>query len=100
MKTSYACFFVQDCTAVRVPHTLDMAPYCSSHLERPNLKYDLVAITQHQGELASGHYTAHSKSALDGLWYKFDDADVSSAHRSQVSNPAETPYLLVYRLQE
>ncbi|VDN36160.1 unnamed protein product [Dibothriocephalus latus] len=36
--------------------------------------YDLVAVSNHMGGPADGHYTAYAKNRYDNRWYNFDDS--------------------------
>lgn len=36
--------------------------------------YDLYAVSHHEGNFGSGHYTAHAKNRFDGEWYSFNDS--------------------------
>ncbi|XP_049934651.1 ubiquitin carboxyl-terminal hydrolase 26 isoform X2 [Nymphaea colorata] len=59
------------------PKLLEMGQrLCSSQADV--LMYDLSAILIHKGTAVnSGHYVAHIKDELSGLWWKFDDEHVS-----------------------
>jgi ubiquitin carboxyl-terminal hydrolase 4/11/15 len=54
--------------------------------------YDLYAVSNHFGGIASGHYTAYVSTA-DGEWYEMNDSTVSRTDR--VVSPAA--YVLFYR---
>lgn len=54
--------------------------------------YDLYAISQHFGNLSSGHYTALCKN--QNKWYDFDDECVSRIDEKKVMN--NSAYLLFY----
>jgi hypothetical protein len=60
---------------------LDMSPYVLSHKnaqgEDSKLEYDLVAVSNHYGSLAFGHYTAYAKNCETGNWYDYNDSSVS-----------------------
>ncbi|OQR68855.1 ubiquitin carboxyl-terminal hydrolase 15-like, partial [Tropilaelaps mercedesae] len=43
-----------------------------------NLVYDLYAVCNHHGTMQTGHYTAFCKNPVNGLWYHYDDATVST----------------------
>lgn len=55
--------------------------------------YDLIGISQHFGNLSSGHYTALCKNL--NKWYEFDDESVSHCPENKVVN--SSAYLLFYR---
>lgn len=42
--------------------------------------YDLVAVSNHYGSLAFGHYTAYAKNFETGKWYDYNDSSVSSVY--------------------
>ncbi len=58
--------------------------------------YDLFAISQHFGNLSSGHYTALCKN--QSKWFDFDDECVSRIEEKKVLN--NSAYLLFYRRRE
>ncbi|XP_003746456.1 ubiquitin carboxyl-terminal hydrolase 2 [Galendromus occidentalis] len=43
-----------------------------------NLVYDLYAVCNHHGTMQGGHYTAFCKNPVNGLWYHYDDASVTT----------------------
>jgi ubiquitin C-terminal hydrolase len=87
---------------VDYPDVLDMKP----HVVGPaagELNYRLFAVSEHNGSLAGGHYTAHAivreNAQSNAEWYDFNDSScrvssAASAHNAQA-------YLLFYeRLNE
>lgn len=58
-----------------------------------NAVYDLFAISQHFGNLSSGHYTSLCKNR--GKWMEFDDETINHAQEKDVVN--SFAYLLFYR---
>ena len=60
------------------------------------LKYDLVGVIHHIGNLNSGHYITYAKNIKTNAWYLFNDEKVR-----KVENTAEivtdTAYILFYR---
>lgn len=56
-------------------------------------KYFLYAVSNHIGQINSGHYTAHCKRR-DGTFYLFNDSSVSSQDLPERSN---LPYILFYQ---
>ncbi|MDR3625170.1 MAG: hypothetical protein P4L16_08575 [Chlamydiales bacterium] len=63
------------------------------------IKYELVAVVEHEGDATGGHYIAYSYSSSNNAWYKCNDADVSlekdvSALMNRLSTTATN---LVYR---
>lgn len=67
---------------------LSLAQYCSTPLN--NTEYSLCAISNHNGELKQGHYTAYCKK--DNTWSIFDDSYV----HSQLPTSSEA-YILFYK---
>ncbi|KAM9425993.1 ubiquitin carboxyl-terminal hydrolase 31-like [Pholidichthys leucotaenia] len=57
--------------------------------------YDLYAVCNHHGTMQGGHYTAHCKNSIDGLWYCFDDSDVHPISEDDVCK--QTAYILFYQ---
>ena len=51
---------------------LDIGSYVSSPQKEPPL-YNLFAKTDHEGEMASGHYSAYAKNRRSQIWFHFDD---------------------------
>ncbi|UJR25653.1 hypothetical protein I4U23_007004 [Adineta vaga] len=58
-------------------------------------KYNLVAVSNHIGNLTSGHYTTYAKNRDDKQWYLFDDTNVTKVNNDKdiITNNA---YILVY----
>ncbi|XP_062521471.1 uncharacterized protein LOC134196378 isoform X2 [Corticium candelabrum] len=52
---------------------LDMSQYVVEDDRQQNLVYDLISCVCHSGGLNSGHYTAHVKNPLSGMWYYLND---------------------------
>ncbi|TPX37880.1 hypothetical protein SeMB42_g06822 [Synchytrium endobioticum] len=48
----------------------------------PAYRYVLMAVVNHEGKLETGHYTSYNK--VRGMWFKFDDANVTSATQKEV----------------
>lgn len=60
------------------PRSLDMGSRLSENQEVVPLVYDLSAILIHKGAMVnSGHYVAHIKEEHSGMWWEFDDEQVS-----------------------
>ena len=72
---------------------LDISSYVSSPQKEPPL-YNLFAKIDHDGELASGHYSALARNRKSGVWHKFEDEDVQVVSEDRVAN--EKAYLLLY----
>jgi len=63
----------------------DMSKYVLSQRQKSqeSLVYDLIAVSNHQGTLQAGHYTAFAKNK--GQWYHFNDEVVKPVgHQDQV----------------
>ena len=72
---------------------LDITQYVSGPQKEPPV-YDLFAKTDHQGDMAAGHYVAYAKNARNRLWHCFDDEQVQQADESEVAT--DIVYLLFY----
>ncbi|KAK5607653.1 ubiquitin carboxyl-terminal hydrolase [Crenichthys baileyi] len=59
--------------------------------------YDLIAVSNHKGGIAGGHYVAYGKDKMDGKWYYFYDS-VSSVSEDQIVT--EAAYVLFYQHRE
>mmetsp|Transcript_30703 Transcript_30703/g.93847 ORF Transcript_30703/g.93847 Transcript_30703/m.93847 type:complete len:633 (-) Transcript_30703:272-2170(-) len=57
---------------------LDLRPFCRSP-QRDAPLYDAFAVVNHHGLFGSGHYTTHARNRVDGNWYKYNDATVTTA---------------------
>lgn len=83
---------------VLIPATLDLRRYCNpeglSRSERTGL-YELIAVSDHSGSLAGGHYTARGWSASNGRWYSYNDSHVSQA--ACPAAPSSTAYVLFFQ---
>ncbi|KAG6902557.1 hypothetical protein C0995_014946 [Termitomyces sp. Mi166 len=51
-------------------------------------RYELYAVTNHRGQLNSGHYTAHVQSSGD--WYHISDTNISRLTSAVVVSPLNT----------
>lgn len=56
--------------------------------------YHLMGVSNHYGNLHSGHYTADCRSPQTGEWYSFDDSRVSSSSERELSKVSA--YILFY----
>lgn len=75
----------------------------SAHVSRNNqgpqpksddYMYDLMAVSNHYGNMMGGHYTAYCRNPIDGKWREYDDAKVETLGGSVVTKEA---YLLFYQ---
>lgn len=72
---------------------LDLCKYCVGY-KKNTYKYDLFAISNHIGNLNSGHYYAYCKME-DNNWYNFNDTSVSSINQEDLIT--ENAYCLFYK---
>lgn len=63
-----------------------------SRAPSPYLPYDLLAVVNHSGSMAQGHYTAFVQEL--GRWFRFDDTWVQEVEEEEVL--ASEAYLLFY----
>ena len=56
--------------------------------DKEPLIYDLFGVSNHQGQLQAGHYTAFAKN--DNTWYRFNDDEIEDVENENqiVSNLA------------
>ena len=80
---------------------MDLAPYIAQPLpEGQAAIYDLIGVVHHLGmSIEYGHYTATTKHANDGEWYRYDDDEVSRCTDENLQHDA-TAYLLFYKLRD
>ncbi|TPX39435.1 hypothetical protein SeMB42_g06366 [Synchytrium endobioticum] len=48
----------------------------------PTYRYVLMAVVNPGGKLETGHYTSYNR--VRGMWFKFDDGNVTSATQREV----------------
>ena len=83
-------------TLVNFPKNgLDMSEFVVSRERPPNRPlYDLFAVSNHQGQLSAGHYTAYTLNR--GKWYQFNDHKVRECtEQDQIVSSAA--YILFYQ---
>ncbi|KAG0052225.1 ubiquitin-specific protease doa4 [Gryganskiella cystojenkinii] len=75
---------------------LDLTKYMPStrHGKAEPAIYDLYAVSNHSGEVSSGHYTACVRGEVPGSWTNFDDTRVSPCDKSVAVS--EHGYTLFY----
>ncbi|GAA5928653.1 uncharacterized protein JCM15063_003931 [Sporobolomyces koalae] len=93
-------------TQVHYPLTgLDLTPFIppplmdqksGSHGSSRRFEYDLFGVTNHYGNLSSGHYTAFIRNRRD--WYNIGDSKVSPCDPNLVQS-AKSAYILYYALR-
>eukprot|EP00501_MAST-03F_sp_TOSAG23-6_P002665 GSMAST32.ASY1.ANO1.2812.1 assembled CDS len=79
---------------------LDMSSYLvpgSPDSKMSNL-YDLIAVSNHSGNMRGGHYTACGLNQVTGQWLCFNDAMVSSV--SESSLVSKSAYILFYKRRQ
>lgn len=77
---------------------LDLGQYLINNPKKEKIMYNLIAVANHYGGLGGGHYTAYGKNKETGLWYYFDDSNVSQANEEAVISKAA--YVLFYVRQD
>jgi len=60
--------------------------------------YTLLGVSNHYGEMESGHYTSYCKNVRDGRWYQYDDQNVSPISQGAVKTAAA--YILYYAAED
>ena len=68
-------------------------PMDDPRVQLPPYKYDLYGVTNHYGNLSSGHYTAYIASR--GGWMLCDDSSIKQTDPKQVVN--QKAYVLFYK---
>ncbi len=63
--------------------------------EKDQNLYDLFAVSNHFGQMGSGHYIAYAKNCYDKYWYKFDDSSVIRVSEKDIV--CKDAYVLFYR---
>uniref|UniRef100_A0A1D1YQS4 Ubiquitin carboxyl-terminal hydrolase n=3 Tax=Anthurium amnicola TaxID=1678845 RepID=A0A1D1YQS4_9ARAE len=83
-------------TFVNFPiHDFDLTNYVANKHSSQRQLYELYALSNHYGSMASGHYTAHIKLLEENRWYNFDDSHISPINEEDVKSAAA--YVLFYR---
>ena len=79
---------------VKFNEELDMGPWVSGPQGKGELKYRLIAVSNHIGfGIGGGHYTAYARHK--GKWYLFNDSGVSSASVDRLCS--DEAYVLFYK---
>ncbi|XP_004303326.1 PREDICTED: ubiquitin carboxyl-terminal hydrolase 5 isoform X2 [Fragaria vesca subsp. vesca] len=76
-------------------HDFDLTNYIAHKSNAGHQLYELYALTNHYGNMGSGHYTAHIKLLDENRWYSFDDSHISPINEDDVKSAAA--YVLFYR---
>ncbi|KAJ6801470.1 ubiquitin carboxyl-terminal hydrolase 5 [Iris pallida] len=83
-------------TFVNFPiHDFDLTNYVAHKNNSQRQLYELYALSNHYGSMASGHYTAHIKLIEENKWFNFDDSHISPLNEEDVKSAAA--YVLFYR---
>ncbi|KAJ3426859.1 ubiquitin carboxyl-terminal hydrolase [Anaeramoeba flamelloides] len=82
---------------VDFPSELNLSKWSIAQ-SRKKSNYELIAISNHYGELCGGHYTSYVKNCITDDWYEFNDSSVEKIHNTNniITNSA---YLLFYQLK-
>lgn len=62
---------------------LDLSPIVQGY-QRDKPIYDLLAVSNHQGELSSGHCFTFAKNREDQAWYSFNDSEVVKLKKENI----------------
>ncbi|KAN0123099.1 cysteine proteinase, partial [Russula decolorans] len=89
-------------TPVRVPVSINMAPYTTATLDGsgtypgPEALYDyeLFALINHEGQIDNGHYTSFAR--FQDTWCRFDDDKVTPATLASVLGTSAPIYMAFY----
>lgn len=73
---------------------LDLSKFVKSK-KYPELIYDLIGVSNHYGNLSSGHYTAYALNQNE--WFDYDDGTVSKLDENKVVTA--NAYVLFYKLR-
>uniref|UniRef100_A0A0E0HFB5 Ubiquitin carboxyl-terminal hydrolase n=1 Tax=Oryza nivara TaxID=4536 RepID=A0A0E0HFB5_ORYNI len=74
-------------TFVNFPiHDFDLTNYIANKKSSERQIYELYAVSNHYGSMASGHYTAYIKLLDEERWYNFDDSHVSAINEEDGIN--------------
>ncbi|KAJ6251398.1 ubiquitin carboxyl-terminal hydrolase [Anaeramoeba flamelloides] len=83
------------------PFELDFSPYLQNNgilnsQEENNNKYKLFAISEHEGNCMSGHYTSVCYNSLDSKWFRFNDSLIKQLNSSEQIKTNKA-YILFYQ---
>lgn len=92
----------KDNMPVEIPHEIDISEFCDCAMKTDktlNYKYKLKGISNHMGQLNSGHYTADCLSITDNkTWHHYDDSSVSKYMDSNINT--SNAYILLYEMNQ
>ena len=79
---------------------LDLSPHVISKKDGQGnpveLIYDCIAVSNHYGSLAFGHYTAYAKNYETGQWYDFNDSSVNAILRDPETEVVSNAAYVIY----
>ncbi|CAF3299603.1 unnamed protein product [Rotaria sp. Silwood2] len=78
---------------------LDLNEYVIAEKKDPSLRFDLIAVSNHWGNLIGGHYTTYGKLHNTNMWYKYNDQWVDQIDINQVKYNKDA-YILIYQKQQ
>lgn len=78
-------------------HELDLSSFVQNKDPEQPPVYELFAVSNHNGGLGGGHYTAFAKNKDDNVWYHFNDSSCKKVDESQIKSSAA--YVLFYQLK-
>jgi ubiquitin carboxyl-terminal hydrolase 8 len=73
---------------------LDLSNYVANAEYNKTIRYDLVAVSVHTGNLVGGHYITYGRNFRSANWYRFDDQHVRKATSTEIFT--RDAYILVY----
>ncbi|KAK8808625.1 hypothetical protein WA158_008526 [Blastocystis sp. Blastoise] len=83
---------------------LDLSPYLSDSIreqyDNNHCLYDLIAVSNHNGDANFGHYNAYCKDMNEGeeKWYDYNDSRMTSISKDQVCT--KFGYILFYKRRD
>ena len=73
---------------------LDLTEFCERSREDERYLYDLFAVSNHDGSLHGGHYTAYAKTIGENKWFEFNDSIVQQLDPDMM--PTQGAFALFY----
>lgn len=73
---------------------LNLNKYCNGYRKNKNI-FDLICVSNHIGNLNSGHYYAYCKNSENEKWYNFNDSNVREINESEIVS--DSAYCLFYQ---
>lgn len=75
---------------------LDINNYFVEEHRDKGIGYNLIAVSNHWGDLKSGHYTTYAKLPGTEDWYKYNDVEVCKMNKTVHKNNSSA-YILIYQ---